>query len=171
MIMVKSLLLLLVLAACAVMGCSARTQIVKTVEDGAGKDVIEILIKADPQLNLFEKSAHALLLCLYQLKDPDGFNQLERARGGVPKLLDCGRFDATVVDARQFVVQPGEDLADIRDRGEGARYIGVATGYYSLGKEKVTGLSPLSTGGNDGSSGGVVRIELGPHEIRSVRVR
>ena len=169
MIMVKSLLLVLV--ACAVMGCSARTQIVKTVEDGVGKDVIEVLIKADPQLNRFEKSAHALLLCLYQLKDPNGFNQLERARGGVPKLLDCGRFDATVVDARQFVVQPGQDLADIRVRGEGARYIAIATGYYSLGKEKVTGLSPLFTEGSDGSSGGMVRIELGPHEIRSMRVR
>jgi len=158
------------LAACAVMGCAARTQPAKAAKGGLDKEVINVVIKADPQLNRFERNPHALLLCLYQLKDPNGFSQLAQDRDGIPELLECSRFDATVVNAKQFVVQPGHELKVTRDRGEGARYIGIATGYYCLGKEKVTELSLLPMDKSGAPSGSMVRIELGAHEIRSMKV-
>lgn len=165
--MVKSLTAVLV--ACVVMGCSARTQ-AKASKGGHDKDVIQVRFKADPQLNRFERNPHALLICLYQLEEPDAFKQLAQERDGIPKLLECNRFDPTVVSARQIVLQPGQELHDIRDRGNAARYLGIATGYYSLGKRKVTDLSPLSTNRKGDPSGSLVRIELGPHEIKDVRV-
>ena len=168
MIMVKVVFMALV--ACAVTGCSARTQAAKPAQGGFDREVINVVIKSDPQLNRFEKNAHALLLCLYQLKDPNGFSQLAQDRDGIPKLLECSRFDATVVNAKQFVVQPGQELKVVRGRGEGARYIGVATGYYCLGREKVTELSLLTTENGGQPSGSLVRIDLGPHEITSVKV-
>ena len=150
-------------------GCGARVNM-RLAEGGFEKGAIRVEVSADPQLNRYQKNSHALLLCLYQLKEPDGFSQLAQERDGIRKLLECGRFDATVVSARQVVVQPGQELKDVRDRGEGARYLGVATGYYFLGRKKVTELSPLSPQRDDDPSGNLVRIDLGPHEIKSVRV-
>jgi type VI secretion system VasD/TssJ family lipoprotein len=135
------------------------------------KETLSILIKADKELNRFEKNCHALFLCIYQLKDPNGFNQLAQEKDGVPKLLECSRFDASVANAKQYVLQPGQELNDLRERAEGARYLGVATGYYGSGKEKVTELTRLlQAGGNDHPGAGVT-IELGPYEISKVRVQ
>jgi predicted component of type VI protein secretion system len=143
----------------------------KAAESVSKKDAITVVIKADPQLNRFGKNAHTLFLCLYQLKDPNGFNQLAQEKGGVSRLIECGRFDATVASVRQLVVQPGQELKEIRDRAEGARFIGVATGYYGMGKEKVTELSSLHpAGGGTLSSGSLVHIDLGPYEITGMKV-
>jgi predicted component of type VI protein secretion system len=135
------------------------------------REPITVLIKADPQLNRFQRNAHALFLCLYQLKDPNGFNQLLQEKDGIPKLIACNRFDATVANARQFVIQPGQELKEVRDRAEGGRYVGIATGYYGLGREKVTGLSPLPALRGSDPSGCQVHIELGPYEITSMKVK
>jgi type VI secretion system VasD/TssJ family lipoprotein len=134
------------------------------------KDTIMLLIKADSQLNRFERNSHTLFLCLYQLKDPNGFNQLVQDKDGLPKLMECNRFDATVANAKQFVVQPGQEFSDVCDKAEGARYIGIATGYYGMGKVKITGLSPLLST-KEGSGGSVVRIDLGPYQISSIEVK
>ena len=139
--------------------------------DGAQKESLTVLIKADPQLNRFEKNPHTLFLCLYQLKDPDGFNQLAQERDGVPKLMECGRFDPTVASAGQLVVQPGQETSEVRARAEGARYFGVAAGYYGMGKQKVTVLTPLlPTKGGSEPHGGTLRLDLGPYQISDLKV-
>jgi len=162
--MVKPLIALLFALAAA--GCAGT----RSAREGkVAPAVIEVVIKADPQLNQFQKNSHALLLCLYQLKDPDGFRQLAQDKGGAPRLMECARFDETVVNAGQVVVQPGQELRQIRSRGEGTRYLGIATGYYSLGKKRVTQLSAISTE-NGAAAPTMVRIELGAHEITDVRV-
>ena len=132
------------------------------------KEGLTLQIQADPQLNRYQRNAHTLFLCLYQLKDPNGFVQLAQERDGLQKLLECGRFDDSVANARQYVIQPGQRLTEMRDRSEGSRYLGVATGYFGSGKEKVTDLANLSAGG-DGAA--TISIELGPHEITSVKVK
>lgn len=43
------------------------------------KEAIRLHIKADNKLNLDEGEAHTLLLCVYQLSDPNTFNQLMTA--------------------------------------------------------------------------------------------
>lgn len=160
--------LMILLMAFLVAGCSAghSARLPATFSPAP----IKVVITADPQLNRFDSRAHALSLCLYQLKAPDAFTELAREKGGVARLLDCGRFDGSVVKTKQIVVQPGQELQENGDRGEGVRYIGVATGYYYLGRKKVTDLSLLSSDNGGTSGGGVVRIELGPQELRCVRV-
>lgn len=132
--------------------------------------VIRLQVRADPQLNRYDKASHALLLCLYQLKEPDGFRQLAQDKDGVPKLLECGRFDASVVNAKVIVVQPGQNLSHSCDKGEGTRYVGLATGYYTHGKKKVTELIALPGRPADAPLPGQLHLELGPQEISHARV-
>jgi predicted component of type VI protein secretion system len=134
------------------------------------KEDLTLLIRADLQLNRFQNNAHTLFMCIYQLKDPNAFNQLAEEKDGVPKLLECNRFDGSVANAKRIVVQPGQSMKDSRDRAEGARFIGIATGYFGSGKQKVTELAPLSVN-NAGFSSTTIDVQLGPYEIERVTVK
>lgn len=160
----KSVLVAVMLALVAG-GCSSRGK-TAGVPRSASNELLRVEIAADPELNRYEKNSHALVLCLYQLNDSESFNRLAQGSGGMPKLLECGRFDGTVVNVRQMVVQPGQELTEIRERGDGARYLGIATGYYSTGKKKMTSLTAIPEDQRES----VLRIELGAQEIRQVRV-
>lgn len=160
-------ILIIVLSAGVIAGCypHSSSKVARFEHDS-----MHVVIKADPQLNLFEKNSHALILCLYQLQDPTGFRELSRERDGLAKLLECTPFDNTVTGARQWVLQPGQELQQHGTRDAAARYLGVATGYYGLGSKKVTELSLFPAGGSGGAPACQVRIDLGPQEIRNVRV-
>jgi len=176
-------ILKIVIAAFAVMGCAApnqtvksETQAIKKEGQAFKKEALTLFIKADPELNRFESNSHTLFLCLYQLNDPNGFYQLAQEKNSLAKLMECNRFDATVANAKRFVVQPGQELKDVRDLAEGARYIGIATGYYGFGNEKVTELLALTRpagriGEPSENTGSIVKIELGPCQISSVEVK
>ena len=101
------------------------------------KDAIEIHIKADPKLNFDDGLAHTLAVCIYQLKDPNAFNQLSEDTDGIYKLLDCGLFDSGVAASRRIIVQPGKDINLTMDRAEGAKYVAAVAGYYILQKERM----------------------------------
>jgi type VI secretion system VasD/TssJ family lipoprotein len=106
---------------------------------------VDLSIKGDPQLNLYQNSSHTLYLCTLQLKDPNAFNQLIDERGGMEKLLsECTRFDGSVAYTKRYVVQPGQLVSDKQDHAEGARYMGIVAGYYSMKKENVVRLFPIS---------------------------
>lgn len=160
--MIKPLITLLV--ACTAAGCTHAA----AARDAASNERIQIVITADPQLNQYDKKSHALLLCLYLLKDASGFRRLAQERSRPGKLLECRLFDETVVSAGEVVVQPGEMTRYLQHRDEAARYLGVAAGYYSSGKRKLTELSRISPDG--AAPPRSVSIHLGPQEIRSVRV-
>ncbi|TGU71369.1 type VI secretion system lipoprotein TssJ [Geomonas terrae] len=155
-------LVIAVMAGCLTAACSPQ---VRGEGEGSGSTMIRLRVQADPQLNRYEKTSHALMLCLYQLREPEGFRLLVQARDGLPRLLECGRFDASVVSVRQIVVQPGQTVSQTCDKAEGARYIGLATGYYQQGK-KATELVLLPTE----SMGGRLRVDLGAQEIAGARV-
>lgn len=134
------------------------------------KNELNFFVSADNQLNKYQNNAHALYMCVYQLKDPNAFNQLVEEKDGLSKLLDCTRFDASVANSKRIVVQPGQNLKDVRDRAEGARFIGIATGYYGAEKVRSThlGTIPLKF---DSNSGLQISIELGAYEINAVTVK
>ncbi|MBJ6799967.1 type VI secretion lipoprotein TssJ [Geomonas propionica] len=163
-----------ILLVAAFLGCLAGcTMNMRLAQSGASTppaNVIRLKVQADPLLNRYDKSSHALLLCLYQLKEPDGFRQLALNKDGVPKLLECGRFDASVINARLLVVQPGQEFSQSCDKGEGARYLGLATGYYTLGKRKVTELLFIPPGAAENGPQGVLHLDLGAQEITNARV-
>jgi type VI secretion system VasD/TssJ family lipoprotein len=106
---------------------------------------IHVNLTADSRLNLYEGSPHALVLCLYQLKDPNAFNQLVEEKDGLLKLLDCNRFDPSVGTAKRLVIQPSQVEKQDIDRAEGAKYIAIAAGYYAY-KERPTRIYTVPPG-------------------------
>jgi len=133
------------------------------------KGGITLSIAADPQLNRYKNSPHTLLICFYQLKDPNAFNQLADDPNSLSKLMECSKFDASVTYTKRIVVQPGQTMSEQRDMAEGTRFVGIAAGYYSQGTEKTTHLAPITTGLTNSAMS--VNIELGPNEISRVTVK
>jgi type VI secretion system VasD/TssJ family lipoprotein len=133
------------------------------------KGGLTLNIAADPQLNRYKNSPHTLLLCFYQLKDPNAFNQLADDPNSLSKLMECNKFDASVTYTKRIVVQPGQTLSEQRDFAEGTRFFGLAAGYYSQGTEKTTHLAPFTTSLTTSTIS--VNIELGPNEISRVTVK
>ncbi len=107
------------------------------------KEGIRLHLVGDPKLNFFQGNATTLLVCVYNLRDPNAFNQLVEEKDGLTKLLECGRFDPTVTSTKRIVLQPGQELNETMDRAEGAKYVGLVAGYYSLEKEKAVRLIPV----------------------------
>lgn len=136
----------IMLAACSstpTSGPASATLVPIPPDWGYEKNAITVHIKADPQLNLFHKSPHTLLLCIYHLRDPNWFNQLQNEKDGLQKLLECSRSDPSVVIARPFHVQPGQEITEVLDRPEGARFVHVAAGYYKMQKDRATRTFPI----------------------------
>lgn len=121
---------------------------------GSGPDVwkyereaVHVCLKSDPLLNLYQDKSHTLMVCIYQMRDPNAFNQALDERDGLQKLLDCGRFDSSVTNAKRIVVQPGTDKNEILDRYEGTKYVGIVGGYYVLEKDTAAGFFQIPMGG------------------------
>jgi len=129
--LVRVCLLLLILVACA---CASQP-VAPPSEWRYEKGSIHLDLKAADQLNLYEGMPHTLLVCVYQLTDPNAFNQLSENKDGLYKLLECSRFDPTVASAKRLIVHPGQDMVVTLDRGEGAQYVGLVAGYYRLERE------------------------------------
>ena len=126
--------------------CSCASGSVRSVEWGYEKNGVRLYLTADSQLNLYQGIPHTLYLCVYQLKDPNGFNELTRNEDGLSKLLGCTRFDASIARSHSFTLHPGEALTEMLDRAEGAKYVGLAAGYYSFEKENMTRLFEVPVG-------------------------
>ena len=104
------------------------------------KEAIKLEIIADPLLNMDDGKAHTLHVCVYQLKDPNGFNQLANDQNGLYKLLDCGLFDQSVAASKRLIINPGEQTTLVLDRAENAKYLAIVAGYYGLLKDRITRL-------------------------------
>ncbi|MBT1072788.1 type VI secretion system lipoprotein TssJ [Pelotalea chapellei] len=124
-------------------GCSSGPLVIVPPDWRYEKDAINLNIKADKHLNVYQKTSHALLLCVYHLRDTNAFNQYLNERDGLTKLLECGRFDPSVVLARQMIIQPGQELTQVMDRAEGTRFVNIAAGYYNLRTDQVTRSYPV----------------------------
>lgn len=142
------------------------------------KGAIQISFEADTRLNQYNDMPHTLQLCVYQLKDPNGFNQLTESDDGLYDLLECTMFDASVTNFRRLIIRPGQSLSFTMDRAEGAKYIGVVAGYADIHKDRITRLIDIPVIIVD--EGGVfkrrkvakpktinVNFRLGPYQIES----
>ena len=133
--------------------CSSTPLVKLPPEWGYEKDAIQLHFVSDPQLNLYQKQSHSLIVCLYHLRDPNGFNQLVDEKGGLPRLLECSRFDPSVTYSRRLVVQPNQELNVLLDRTDGAKFVGIVAGYYTLQKEGSVRIYPIPvTETNKGST-------------------
>ena len=126
---------LLLFATSLLTACSS-TQLVKQPPEWAyERGAIQLHVVSDPQLNLYQKQAHSLIICLYHLRDPNGFNLLIDDSDGLTRLLECSRFDPSVSYSRRLVVQPKQEVTELLDRTEGAKFVGIIAGYYTLQKQ------------------------------------
>ena len=141
-------------AASVVAGCSSAKPLVKQPPEwGYEKDGILLHLVGDPQLNLYQKKSHSLIVCLYQLRDPNAFQQLVNEKDGLSRLLECSRFDPSVTYSRRLVLQPNQELLEAQDRTDGARFVGLVAGYYALDKEGSVRFFPVPvTGKRTGST-------------------
>lgn len=139
-----------------------------TFEARYEKNALTVNIKSNPRLNLYQERPHSLVLCMYELKEPNMFNQFSDERDGIYKLMECGRFDGSVAYSKRQIIQPGEDVSDVRDRAEGAKYLGIVAGYYDLKKSSAIRLLPID---KVGPGKIVIDLVLGPREIQDIRVR
>ncbi|NMC72876.1 MAG: type VI secretion system lipoprotein TssJ [Geobacteraceae bacterium] len=134
------------------------------------KESIVLKIRSDPQLNLFQGQPHSLALCTYQMKDPNAFNQLTDEKNGLSRLMECERFDASVLSSKRIIVHPSQQVKEVRDRAEGARYLGFVAGYYPLEKSRVILLYPLPyPSSRGGSKELVINLDLGQRQIQLVK--
>lgn len=134
--MKNSIMILLFLCTASLLNACTSAPLVKQPPEWSyEKDAIQLRFVSDPELNLYQKRAHSLIICLYHLRDPNGFNQLIDENGGLPKLLECSRFDPSVTYSKRLVMQPNQDLSESMDRTDGAKYVGIVAGYYTLQKD------------------------------------
>jgi type VI secretion system VasD/TssJ family lipoprotein len=132
----KRFLLLLITGSLLLLTACAAKQL-PPPQWGYEKDAIRMHIKADSKLNLDEGEAHTLLLCAYQLSDPNTFNQLSNDEDGLYTLLECSLFGNGAAASKRLILQPGQDINLTLDRAEGARYVAVVAGYYILEKDRM----------------------------------
>lgn len=107
---------------------------------GFGDKAVEISYQSDKNLNLYDNKPHTILMCVFQLNDPSVFSELSKSMDGLNKLPQCSRFDASVAGFRRIIVQPGDAKQIVLDRAEGARWVGIAAGYYNQNSDMVTRL-------------------------------
>jgi len=99
---------------------------------------IQLHLKSAPQLHLYQGIPHTLVFCVYNLIDPNEFNQLLDEKGGLEKLCECTKFHPSVTNAKRFIIHPDREYTEVLDRPANAKYVGVVAGYYQLQKENVT---------------------------------
>ena len=134
------------------------------------EDAITLDLKSGEDLNLYEGQAHTLLLCVYQLKDPNAFKQLADENEGLSALLGCSRFDASVTGSKRLVIQPNEETTKTLDRAEGTKYVGIVAGYYKMQKESMIHLENVQLSRFTKNPKRMeIRLFLGAQEIQEVK--
>jgi len=99
-------------------------------------EAIQLLVKADPQLNRFDDLPHTLYVCVYQLKDINALRQYTSNDEMIYDLLgnNCGFKDGVII-SRPLTIRPGSENIYSINRAEGTKYIVVIAGYSKLRKE------------------------------------
>jgi len=134
----KTLFVVLFLFVSSVCGCGFAP--VSPPEWKLEKEGIVLHFEADNQLNQRHGKAYTLYVVLYQLNDPNSFNQLCLDEDGLAKLLECKVYDESVTSVKSIYIYPGSDVTHRMERAEGTRYLGIVAGYGMLTQERMVRL-------------------------------
>ena len=104
------------------------------------KKALTLYAHCDNDLNSYENTPHTLFICIYQLSNPNKFNQLSSDVNGLYEMLDCRLFDSSVVSADNKIVYPGDNIEIHLDRAENAKYVGIVAGYANMSRQRITRL-------------------------------
>lgn len=144
--LLKAVLLLSLMALIASCGSQSKNLMEAEWPYGAKfvykEGAIRLHITADPRLNLYEGEPKTLHLCIYQLRNPNTINQMANNLDGLYQLLDqnCGFSDGSVAGSKALTIYPGEKNTYVLDRAEGAKYVVIVGGYFSLEGDRITRL-------------------------------
>jgi len=159
--------------------CSC-TVITRKSNYGYSEQGIQLRVKSDLKLNLYQGKTHTLVLCVYQLRDPNTFNQIADEEGGLSKLLDGSRFDNSVSSSKKIVVHPGIEVTEVLDRADGAEYVCVVAGYFyelqkdkdEIQKDQIVRLFPIPLSMFTKQPKKFnIHLILGPQEIKNLEVK
>lgn len=95
------------------------------------KEAIRIHIKADHNLNLYNRKTHTLYMCFYQLSELNAFDQLAQDDSGIRRLLEAKMFETSVAAVSSKTILSGEHITLSLDRAERAEYLAIVAGYYA----------------------------------------
>ena len=123
--------------ATTVVGCTTNKEV------PFAEQAVVIDISAERDLNSFNKRPHTLAVIVYQLSEPNVFNQMLEDPEGVSVLLQGEAFDSSVKSRRRVVIQPGEKRVLTMDRAADTRYLGVVAGYYNQRTGNFSRLHPV----------------------------
>ncbi len=129
-----------IVLAFALAGCSSEPQPTGNISQVPVKDpsqihwdwqsdAVKLSLKADPQLNYYNGQSHALMLCIYQLKNKASFEDLKKSPAGISRLLQCNGYDQNVVYSQRLFVQPSELKTFDFPRYQDVKAIGIVAGY------------------------------------------
>ena len=159
-----------------VCSCASKPMITIPPDFTYGEGAIRFHLKSDPYLNTYERNPHTLVLCLYQLRDPNAFNQLLEEKEGLSKLLECGRFDSSVTHSKRWIIHPEREVTETLDRFEGTKYLGIVAGYYFLRRENAVRFFKIPVSEHKKGKTITMKVEkldldlyLGPQEIQEIR--
>jgi len=107
-------------------GCTAT---VKKPKWHFEREAVRVHVKADSKLNLYNGKEHTLYMCIYQLQELNGFDQLTQDPEGIRQLLECRLFNETVALASSKIIHAGENITIKLDRAEKSNYLALVTGY------------------------------------------
>lgn len=122
-------------------GCAGRPAVPPVFS--LAEKAIQVNLTADPKLNWHEGRPHTLMLCFYQMRNPNGFEQLKSRTDGLYKLLECRTDDPSMISANRVFVQPRDTILLNYDRAEGTRYLGVIAGYYDMRSQNIIRLKKV----------------------------
>lgn len=127
---------------------------------------IVLKFNASKDLNMDQGRPSSLSVCVYQLSDARVFEQLrqqgqvglealadcdksggpETCQGleGLAALAACQKFGDTVLAFNRLFLEPGQKPEPLfLDRRDGAKFVGVAAGYYNLESSRCIRLFPV----------------------------
>ncbi|MDR2946067.1 MAG: type VI secretion lipoprotein TssJ [Candidatus Adiutrix sp.] len=132
----------------------------------AEPEAIVLKFQASDDVNLDQGRPSSLSICVYQLSEARVFDQLRgQGQAGLDNLAACGeaggeeiceeltglaalaacqKFGDTVLAYDRYFLEPGQKPEPIfLDRREGARFVGLAAGYYHLESDRCARLFPV----------------------------
>jgi len=161
---IKSMMMIMILLSVVLASCMGNQP-----EWKYEKDAIRLHYRSDSRVNSYQGNSHTLMLCIYQFRDPNAFNQLVGEEDGLSKLLECSRIDPSVTGSKRMTVYPGDEKTESLDRAEGTKYVGIVAGYYLLHKERSVRFYevPLSLFFHNPKTLNI-NLYLGSQEIRTI---
>lgn len=134
---------LLVLFLLSVGGCSAP--VTPEPKWDQAEAAVKLVFHADPKLNFYENQPHSVAVSIFQLDEPNAFQQIINTPSNRHLLLSLSATLPPSLASKRFYMMPGETQVLTFDRAERAKWIAVVAGYFDPEENKSALLQEISS--------------------------